>query len=77
LSGPYARLAALAAAQLDVADLLARVVAVEHGPGDDPYLDTTQLAQDNGYADLRRRRGGRRVRRVARRQPPLKEHTQA
>jgi nucleoside-diphosphate-sugar epimerase len=28
-------------------------------------------------ADLRRRRGGRRLRRVARRQPPLKEHTHA
>ena len=47
-------------------------------PGDDPYLDTTRLTHDTWLrADVRRRHGGRRLRRVARRQSPLKEHTHA
>ena len=44
----------------------------QDGPGDDPYLDITRLtARHRLHAGLRRRHGGRRLRRLARRQPPL------
>ena len=44
----------------------------QDGPGADPYLDITRLtARHRLHAGLRRRHGGRRLRRLARRQPPL------
>jgi hypothetical protein len=45
----------------------------QDGPGDDPLPRHHPARQDRLRADRRRRHRGRRLRRVARRQPPLKD----
>jgi nucleoside-diphosphate-sugar epimerase len=50
----------------------------QHGPGEDPYLDTTRLTRDTGYAPAFGVAAAvAELRRVARRLPALKEHTHA